>query len=300
MSEAPTIAMVPIEDIRRHPNARALNDDALAALADSIGEVGLINPIRIRRVTDANGHIDWEGGYEVTAGAHRFAACDALGWREIACILVPDDDLCAELAMIDENLCRAELSPVDRAQQTARRKAIYLELHPETALHIAGAHASNAAQGNATDNLSIASFASSTAAATGKDERSVRRDAERGEKVCEAALEMVRGTALDTGTYLDKIKRIEPDQQVATVRRDLDMEREKQLRPKAVAVRAAPAEPSNPPVTFADLRGAIEFLGSLTSDDFRRLCPPNKRAAMCQRLSALIDTFEQVKEAVAA
>ena len=48
------------------------------------------------------------------------------------CHVVTDDDLHAELAMIDENLCRAELSPAERAKQTARRKAIYLIWHPET------------------------------------------------------------------------------------------------------------------------------------------------------------------------
>jgi hypothetical protein len=55
-------------------------------------------------------------------------------------------------------LCRAELSPADRAAQTARRKAIYLELHPETAQHVAGGLAR---QGAADDNLS---FAAATAA----------------------------------------------------------------------------------------------------------------------------------------
>lgn len=107
--------------------------------------------------------------------------------------------------MIDENLCRAELSPADRATQTARRKVIYLELHPETAAGKAGAEA----RWNAADNLSVASFAAATAEAVGKDERSVRRDAERGEKVSEEALNLVRGTALDTGSYLDKPKRID-------------------------------------------------------------------------------------------
>ncbi len=99
-----------------------------------------------------------------------------------------------------EHLCRAQLSPADRAAQTARRKAIYLELHPETAAGKAGAEA----RWNASVNLS---FASATAEATGKTERTTQRDAERGEKVSEEALNLVRLTALDTGSYLDKLKR---------------------------------------------------------------------------------------------
>ncbi|MCO5083879.1 MAG: hypothetical protein M9955_19755 [Rhizobiaceae bacterium] len=114
-------------------------------------------------------------------------------------------------ASIDENLCRAELSPADRAKATARSKAIYLELHPETAAGTAGADA----RWNATDNLSTASFAEATAAVTGTDVRTVRRDAERGEKVIEEVIDLIRGTKLDTGTYLDKIKNLTPNEQVS-------------------------------------------------------------------------------------
>lgn len=116
--------------------------------------------------------------WEIIAGVHRLMACRQLGLVEIEAHVSDDDDLHAELAMIDENLCRAELSPSDRAKQTARRKAIYLELHPETAKE-----AFHGNQHVAADNLSVASFAVETAKAIGKDERSVRRDAERGEKV---------------------------------------------------------------------------------------------------------------------
>jgi len=104
--------------------------------------------------------------------------------------------------MIDENLCRAELSPAERASQTARRKAIYIELHPETAAGRAGAEA----RWNASDNLS---FASATAEATGKSAKSVERDASRGENVCDEALRLVRGTSLGTGPYLDRLKKVE-------------------------------------------------------------------------------------------
>ncbi len=120
-----TTPPIPIEAIRHRPDARHRSDEALDALAESMDEIGLINPIRVRHVGD--------GQFEVVAGSHRLQAAELNGWREIAAIVTDDDDLHAELAMIDENLVRTELSPAERAQQTARRKAIYLALHPETA-----------------------------------------------------------------------------------------------------------------------------------------------------------------------
>ena len=109
------LTTIPIHEIHRRSDARPLNNDALAGLAESIEQMA--SSIR-------SASAGWWRLRSV-AGAHRFAACDLLGHREIASIVVDDDDLHAELAMIDENLCRAELSPADRAKQTARRKAIY-------------------------------------------------------------------------------------------------------------------------------------------------------------------------------
>jgi hypothetical protein len=136
-------------------------------------------------------------------------------------------------------------------------------------------------------------FTADTASATGKSERAIQRDAERGEKVCEAALNMVRGTALDTGAYLDKLKRVAPDEQVETVQRD-----QAAARQRAEAPRLPPTEarPEPPPVTFDELRAALELLVRLGPADYLRLCPRNKRAAMCQRLSRLSDVFSKVME----
>lgn len=197
---------LPTDKIARRADARSLDLHIVAGLADSIGAVGLINPLRVRADGDK---------WEVIAGSHRLEACKSLGLAEVTCDVVTDDDLHAELAMIDENLCRAELTPSDRATQTARRKALYLQLHPETAQHVAGG---KARQETASDKLS---FAAETAKATGRDERSVQRDAERGEKVIPEVMALIQGTPLDTGTYLDKLKRLPPNDQVTAAKRDL-------------------------------------------------------------------------------
>jgi hypothetical protein len=54
--------------------------------------------------------------------------------------------------MIDENLCRADLEPVEMARQTARRKVIYEELHPLWA-PLAAVLAARTTQGNFTERL---------------------------------------------------------------------------------------------------------------------------------------------------
>lgn len=209
------IRELPIDLIDARSDARMIDEATVGGLVDSIGTVGLINPIRVREIGDR---------WEVIAGHHRLTACKRLGLVEIAADVIESDDLHAELAMIDENLCRAELSPSDRAMQTARRKAIYLELHPETA------HGGNL-EGAGVANLSTPetpAFATATANVTGQSERAVRRDAERGEKVIPEVMNMIRGTKLDTGSYLDKIKGLRPNEQVAAARRDIAFARQQE------------------------------------------------------------------------
>lgn len=202
---------LPTAQIFVRKDARKADDANVTSLMSSIREIGIINPLRVR----VSGSVEDNGldSYEVIAGAHRLRAARKLGIELVPCILVDDDDLHAELAMIDENLCRADLSPADKAAQTARRKAIYLLLHPETA------HGGEASRKDC--DLPAERFTLETAKAVGRSERAVQLDAERGEKVIEDALNLIRGTALDTGTYLDKLKRIDPTEQVETVQRAL-------------------------------------------------------------------------------
>lgn len=205
---------LPTTHIFTRKDARKVDDATVAGLMASIREIGIINPLRVRKQGERANGIDGDA-YEVTAGAHRLRAARKIGLDTVPCVIVDDDDLRAELAMIDENLCRAELSPAERASQTARRKAIYEELHPETR------HGGDRASRQVGDLPQTERFTAETAAAIGKSERAVQRDAERGEKVCDEALRLVRGTSLDTGSYLDRLKKVDGSEQVETVHRAL-------------------------------------------------------------------------------
>lgn len=99
-------------------------------------------------------------------------------------------------SIVDENLCRAELSPADRARQTARRKAIYEELNPETKVGgipgKAGGGKISREDRQVGDDGVVSRFTADTARLTGSSERTVQRDAERGEKVIAEVLDLIR------------------------------------------------------------------------------------------------------------
>lgn len=204
------LADLPTDKILLRTDARAISDEAVAALVDSISAVGLINPIRVRASGDQ---------YELIAGAHRLEAHKRLGLADVSCVIVTDDDLHAELAMIDENLCRADLSPADRAKQTARRKAIYQELNPAT--RSGGDHKSDKFQTLKSDTPP--SFADATAQATGRSAASVYLDTSRGENILPEVLDLIRGTKLDNGSYMDKLKKLPGNEQFTAAKRDLTL-----------------------------------------------------------------------------
>ena len=92
--------------------------------------------------------------------------------------------------MIDENLCRFDLSPSERAWSTDRRKAIYVKLHPETEHGLAGAVGKHGAVANlATAKAKADRFTKDTAKRTGRSERSIhcRMPKPHGQEIGQAA-----------------------------------------------------------------------------------------------------------------
>ena len=83
------------------------DDAALADLADSIREHGIIQPLTVRKLAS--------GYYQIIAGERRWRAARLAGLQEVPVIVIEADDRkAAELAMI-ENLQREDLNPMEEA-----------------------------------------------------------------------------------------------------------------------------------------------------------------------------------------
>ena len=179
-------------------NRRRVDPEKVSELRESIGEIGLLNPITI---TEA-GHL--------VAGMHRLEAIRSLGWTDIPCHVVALDGLRAELAEIDENLIRNELHFTDRGDVYMRRKSIYEELYPETR------------KGNTTERAEVKrhdvvlqpSFASDTAAKTGVSPRTVEREIQLARDLTPAAKKAVRTVDMPKTDAL-RLARLEFDEQDA-------------------------------------------------------------------------------------
>ena len=93
------------------PNPRqprhSFDEDTLEELALSIREVGLLQPVVVRRVMP--------GRYELIMGERRWRACQRAGLEHIPAIVrgTTDDDLLREALM--ENLHREQLNPLEEA-----------------------------------------------------------------------------------------------------------------------------------------------------------------------------------------
>lgn len=205
------LATVPIDMIENGQRLRGISEAQVALLVNSIADVGLLNPITVYRRQLYRGGVQIDG-YGLVAGLHRKTACERLGLAEIDALVLDLDDLHRQIAECDENLCAPSLTPSERAQFTRRRKEAYEALHPEAR------HGSNQHTRTGQD---VHSFAEATSTATGVDPRTVRRDAERGQKISNEVLDLIKSTKIDTGAYLEQIKNLSHDEQLAKAKSDL-------------------------------------------------------------------------------
>ncbi len=157
---------ITISEIKVNPGRRPVNLEGINELARSISAIGLLNPITI----------DQE--HTLVAGLHRLEAAKRLGWTEIECNICTLDALQTELAEIDENVVRTELSVIEYGELLERQKEIYESLHPETKAGQAQAAGMNRALGNnVSDKMpaTLRSFAQDTADKLGVSPRTVER-----------------------------------------------------------------------------------------------------------------------------
>lgn len=119
-SETPSIISIRLQDIIIDARKRELDSGRVAVMADSINVLGLLQPIVITK------------DRHLIVGRHRLGAFEKLGYAEIPAIVRDYTALDKELAEIDENLCRFDLTDMERSMQVARRKQIYGIKFPQT------------------------------------------------------------------------------------------------------------------------------------------------------------------------
>jgi ParB family transcriptional regulator, chromosome partitioning protein len=118
LSTAPADAVaelreLPVELIAPNPQQprRSFDEELLVALADSLQQRGVLQPVLVRPVPG--------GTYELIAGERRWRAAQLAGLETVPAMVRPHDDAeSLELALI-ENMAREDLNPLDEARAVA-------------------------------------------------------------------------------------------------------------------------------------------------------------------------------------
>jgi ParB family chromosome partitioning protein len=109
----PDLRQLPVELIRPNPRQprRQFEEEALVALAGSLRERGVLQPVLVRPLPG--------GTYELIAGERRWRAAQLAGVETIPALVREQDDTeSLEIALI-ENMAREDLNPVEEARACA-------------------------------------------------------------------------------------------------------------------------------------------------------------------------------------
>jgi hypothetical protein len=219
-----------LEGIDVGERLRNVDESKVKQLAESMSAIGLLNPIHVMYSDDAS-------VCTLVTGAHRLAAAKLLGWESIDTVEFESGSLEAQLAEIDENLMRSELTPAQRTSHVARRKQKWEALHQAPAPVPAwerddGCSVSNGeteAGANSGRNPPTISeevrgrgrpkgFAAATAEVTGESKRRINEQVAIAEALGED-LQKVEGTSLDKGVELQALAKLPEEQRHELVER---------------------------------------------------------------------------------
>ncbi len=97
------IRFLPVHQITpsSHQPRSHFDDAALQSLADSIAQLGILQPLTVRRT---------EGGWQLVAGERRLRAAQLAGLTQVPCLVIQTDGQTASLLTMVENLQRRDLN----------------------------------------------------------------------------------------------------------------------------------------------------------------------------------------------
>lgn len=107
-SDETGLVEVPVQAVGPNPRQprQTFGEETLEALARSIQEVGVLQPIVVRRLN---------GGYELVAGERRLRAAKLAGLATVPAIIRTTDDTESLREALIENIHRQDLSPLEQA-----------------------------------------------------------------------------------------------------------------------------------------------------------------------------------------
>lgn len=198
---------------------RAIDPKRVASLAESMKAIGQLQPVVVTR------------GAVLVFGLHRLEAAKSLGWTEVDVSVRDFDDLQAELAEIDENLIRNELTVLERDDHIRRRKELYESLYPHTRHGAMGALARN--DPSKFEVLKDRpAFHEDMAAKTGLSKSSISNAVRRSVKIAPDVKAAISGTALaDSQVDLEALAHMPEERQRETIKPVLEGKAET-VRPK--------------------------------------------------------------------
>jgi ParB family chromosome partitioning protein len=123
------LAEIPIASIRPNPQQprEHFDEEALAALAESIREVGVLQPVLVRESDDE---------FELIAGERRWRAARRVGLQTIPAIVRVADDASMLQQAIVENVQREQLNPLEEAAAYQQLIEDFSFTHDEVATRV--------------------------------------------------------------------------------------------------------------------------------------------------------------------
>lgn len=127
--EGNRILYLPVTAIHPNPNQprKRFDTAGLQELSDSIRELGILQPLTVRRTSE---------GWILVAGERRLRAAEMAGLTEVPCIQIQSDNQNASLLALVENLQRRDLDFVEEAQALSHLISTFHLSQEETARRI--------------------------------------------------------------------------------------------------------------------------------------------------------------------